>query len=146
MVEQLAVNQRVVSSSLTLPASKNYSCKCAVSSVGQSRGLLIPRSRVRIPDGAPCGIGVMVAYRPSKPLVRVRISYAAPCLVRLMVRTQPSQGCNTSSTLVRDTIFLIIEYCECGGIRIGSRRKSQKLLVKYPIWVRIPCTALAVFD
>ena len=27
---------------------------CAVSSAGQSRGLLIPRSRVRIPDGAPC--------------------------------------------------------------------------------------------
>ena len=26
---------------------------CAVSSAGQSRGLLIPRSRVRIPDGAP---------------------------------------------------------------------------------------------
>lgn len=25
-----------------------------------------------------CGVGVMLAYRPSKPLVRVRISYAAP--------------------------------------------------------------------
>ena len=30
MVEQLAVNQRVVSSSLTLPANKNYSCKCSL--------------------------------------------------------------------------------------------------------------------
>ena len=35
--------------------SKEYSTYslCAVSSAGQSRGLLIPRSRVRIPDGAP---------------------------------------------------------------------------------------------
>ena len=35
--------------------SKEYSISSlrAVSSAGQSRGLLIPRSRVRIPDGAP---------------------------------------------------------------------------------------------
>ena len=35
--------------------SKEYSTSSlrAVSSAGQSRGLLIPRSRVRIPDGAP---------------------------------------------------------------------------------------------
>ena len=88
--------------------------------------LLICGLWVQIPQAVPCGIGVMVAYGPSKPLVRVRISYAAPCLVRLMVRTQPSQGCNTSSTLVRDTIFLIIEYCECEIDVIGRRAKLDK--------------------
>lgn len=44
MVEQLAVNQRVVSSSLTLPASKNYSCKWTVSIVGLMQGTLNPKT------------------------------------------------------------------------------------------------------
>ena len=60
---------------------------CAVSSAGQSRGLLIPRSRVRIPDGAPCELqNARKAYASGRFLLRVAAR-------RLLGKAPTCMGC-----------------------------------------------------
>ena len=66
---------------------------CAVSSAGQSRGLLIPRSRVRIPDGAPCELRNARRLRPPgvfllRVAARRLLGKAPTCMGRRMRRAR----------------------------------------------------------